>query len=153
MNSKLLDFFECSYLPWCLEHVFCISGSFYQPSDGTGQLDVLDRDIEYAKVHTQVCKLQYVPWDLKAYTKICVPICLYDIQKNLIQICWFQYQQPYRTNQLALPSANSAKTSSFQNPSPVQTGRDKKGQIKTAYNIKPLPVSTNMNNNTRQVFQ
>ena len=68
-------------------------------------------------------------------------------------ILFRSYHQPYRTNQLALPSANSAKTSSFQNQSSVQTGRDKKGQIKTAYNIKPLPVSTNMNNNTRQVFQ
>ena len=33
------------------------TGSFYQPLDGTGQLEALDRDIEYAKVHTQVSKL------------------------------------------------------------------------------------------------
>ena len=29
-------------------------GSFYQPADSAGQLEILERDIEYAKVHTQV---------------------------------------------------------------------------------------------------
>ena len=34
--------------------IFSNLGSYYQPSDCTGQFDILDRDIEYAKVHTQV---------------------------------------------------------------------------------------------------
>ena len=31
-----------------------IIGSYYHPNDGTGQIEMLDRDIEYAKVHAQV---------------------------------------------------------------------------------------------------
>ena len=35
--------------------IYHVTGSFYQPTEGTGgQLDILDRDIEYAKVHAQV---------------------------------------------------------------------------------------------------
>ena len=35
--------------------IYNLTGSFYQPTEGTGgQLDILDRDIEYAKVHAQV---------------------------------------------------------------------------------------------------
>ena len=32
-------------------------GSYYQPNEGIGQIEILDRDIEYAKVHVQVSKL------------------------------------------------------------------------------------------------
>ena len=35
-------------------------GSFYQPADSAGQLEILERDIEYAKVHTQVGITFYV---------------------------------------------------------------------------------------------
>ena len=39
---------------------FLMIGSFYQPADSAGQLEILERDIEYAKVHTQVGSAFYV---------------------------------------------------------------------------------------------
>ena len=74
---------------------------------------------------------------------------VFVIHFKLWNFLLFFLQQPYRTNQLALPSAKITrnipikKLLSFQS-----TGqKDKDGPTKTAYNIKPLPVSTNMNNN------
>ena len=43
-------------------HALWLLGSYYHPNDGTGQIEILDRDIEYAKVHAQVSIFDCFAW-------------------------------------------------------------------------------------------